>query len=318
MATPDLAGFSGQRTHTILDGGFTRADYINALHENLLDSGWQVLAGPTAQTFGNSYTYLSQQSPWYDTDNIPDWYVGNRIALETDHTNSVDFRFRYGAYRNDTGVIELMSSASEFHRLRIGETLGARHHLLACPYQFATWSERDNVASNNTHAGFFVSALNLPKFFLQRNAIIHLIYASDGFRTTTQSLGGNFTNTYVAFKTNGSLGAYRFNQHISTFVTPIGALNNRSGRRIWYRELDPEMADDSKWSMFYVPPRLIFRLPGTSNLTINGFLWDAILMSQAFTRNAVISAGGFNWMKFAGFESTNPNVQGANLFFRIA
>src|SRR5690606_12935552 len=185
MATTlDLVGFSGQRVYTQLPSGFTRSEMTDAIVDGLQEVVWEKLSGPTVQAQGNGYVLRSQQSPWYDPENIPDWYVGNKIRLTIDNTESADIRFFVAADLADSEIA--LASTPMIYRFTSGAGFG--YNMLFNPYQLVMWSDKhpEGDPNNARFSGIIVSALNLPKFVQQKKRIVHSIFASSVNRPSGQ------------------------------------------------------------------------------------------------------------------------------------
>lgn len=321
MPILDFVAFSGQRTHTVVSAGFTRAQLTDAFVETLLEGGWEIVSGPTVQSSGNGYFFKSQQVPWYNEDDPPDWYLGNRIVLQIDNSNGTDMIFRYGALYDES--VEHMMSASQVHIIRMSSVSGFAEHILACPYQLVFWSERvDSFTNGERYAGCFVSALNLPKFVQQRYGIIHSILAYDGLRNNGATiLGSASNNIYCIYRDKFGANSSKFQSNRVSFFVPMSGISfgTSSGRRVWSYPNDPDMSDNSGWAPFYAPARAIYSLPSTTTRTINGFLWDAVITTQSLQLNAEIDIGGFRWINFAGNHTySSATDRGPQLHFRIS
>lgn len=325
---PDIVAFSGHRDFTTLVSGFTRAELTTAFVDSLTSVGWEILSGPTVQSFGNGYFFRSQQSPWYDHDNVPAWYVGNKIVLELNNQeSSTQIRFRVGVDYNGS-TEHFMTSTLRFE-LTLSQITSNDFHILSNPYQMVYWSE--NVAGSGSGSqdgnaqlrSFIVSAINLPKAMLQLNKIVHCVIATTRVRGWNECLGGNANGRdYVCYRTKDDSGSFTeasLGNDGLRFLCPSSghSVRSRIGRRIWNRSLDISMTDETQWSGFFSPPYSLFELPGNSTPTINGFLWDCFVISEGFHLNTTIEQTERNWTVFGGRNLTGGGSTGASLWFNI-
>lgn len=325
---PDLVAFSGHRVFTTLASGFTRAELTQAIADALTEVGWDIISGPTVQTHGNGYFFRSQQSPWYDHDNIPAWYLGNKCVLELNNQeSSTQIRFRVGVDYN--GTTEHMMTAAVRFELQLAEIAGFDFYIHANPYQMMYWSANVDGSGSGSQDGdqqfrsLIVSAINLPKNMLQLHRIIHCVMATTRVRGLNTELGGGATGRdYVCFRVKDDAGNFSQNSLGDDglrFFTPHSGFSrgHRTGRRIWNRSLDVTMTDENQWSAFFCPPYACFKLPDELETTINGFLWDCLVITEGFHLNTVIEQTDRNWAVFGALNLTSPTGAGSALFVCI-
>ena len=318
QVVPDIVAFSGQRAYAEHPANGSRQEMVDAIVDTCTLAGWEVTA-TTSQTNGTGYTIRSQQSPWYNIDKIPAWYIGNKIIVEIDMTQASSIRVRVGADYGGTTVHKM--SAGEFFSISDALSLPYARFILANPYQLITWLDRDPTGIGNPHTfgDLLISALNNPKNMLQKNKIIHNIIATPRLRAgNTDIVGGSVIGSeYVCYRTRDTAGSYSFLQTGFNVMTPVGGRANRQreGRRIWNRGLDPTMSDVNNGSPFFVPPYVLGRLPGSSTTTVNGFLWDSFVITEGFSVNAKIDKSERRWGRFCGSSLIEVNNVGSTLFF---
>lgn len=320
QVVPDIVAFSGQRSFGSVPAGTTRQEFVDAVKDHCVLAGWELLA-TEVQAHGTGYTLRSQQSPWYNIETIPTWYVGNKIVLTYDMTQASNLRFRVGV--DYGGTTELAMNVSQVWGVTDANLNSYGHFILANPYQLVTWTDVDVEGLSNTNAlgDFIVSALNNPKNMLQKNQIIHNVVGTVRLRGSvsdihTGSVGGG---DYVCYRTRNSAGSYTWlNNNVNSMV-PCGSQGNRTryGRRIWNRGLDPTMSDINYGSPFFSPPYCLHTLPGNSGHTINGFFWDAFNISEGFSHDCKIIKSERNWARFCGQTELQASNVGASMFFNI-
>lgn len=293
---PDITAFSGQRKFTKLDAGHNIAQLKSHWITTLVAGGWEQIGIDTVR---------SQQSPWYNVENVPNWYLGNRAVVIFDDTVGGQLRVRVGA--DYAGTTEHLMT-TQFFRTDIADVTAFDRYTLASPYQLVTWTSRDpNTAANVDRLGdMVISAINIPKAVFQRQQVVHCIYGTNRLRGFTQGLGvalGTGTD-YICYRTRNDTGSFTQLGKQGRFITPTGGRSPRvvAGRRVWNRALDPTMIDSTKWSAFFTPTYIAYPLPTTTTLTINGFLWDSFIITEGFSYQAVIEKIGRQWHRYAGTQ----------------
>lgn len=324
---PDIVAFSGQRDYTVIDAGFDRVTFTEQYVESLLRGGWYKIAGPISQSRGPGYIMQSQQSPWYEGDETPHWYRGNVMEMDINNTHPTDVTFNISAQY--AGGRELTSGNFFF---RPNNFTGYNLTFLNCPYQTVFWTNKIPNHVDDWMGAFMASALQIPKVVLQRNRTIHCIHATQRLRNVNSMLSGsfNFGPDYSCYRTferdeeqvivDNGVSAYG-QQNNLRFIGPVSSVGtgHRSGRRIWYRQFDENMSSPETWLPFFTPAYAIWRLPGSTKYTINGFFWDALVLSEGCLPGTEIlvtaNVGQKQFICFAGTWLSGNERTGQSLFF---
>jgi len=321
----DLVAFSGvgfKKYEKLLSAAINQDSITTLLVDNLLSVGWTIIEGPTAQAFGTGYKLRSQQSPWYDDNNVPSWYVGNKLVLQIDNGQNSNFLV-LGLGVDHNGTTEFLTDttiSSEQFRLRYADVGDFNFHCNR--YQFAYWGSNIGSVSSAPDRMLVASVVNVPKALQQRFGVIHMAVGSSRFRRDTGSFGGDGGGKdWSVYRTKFDAGTSHITQKgdrdLLRFMTVRSGREEfiTSGRRIWNRGLDLDMSDPTKWSAFMLPATAIWTLPGETTATINGFFWDALILSEGFTDGTVIDPfAERRWVYFDGTRNPTNDNQATTMF----
>jgi hypothetical protein len=313
--TTDLVAFSGlQHLEKVPYPGVGQTlntDMLTGFDTALLAAGWtKIVDGATDKT------YISQKSPWYLSVE-PSWYDGARVSLRVRTVSSNRLQLLAGGYY--AGAVEsqmLGTFGNEF--ISRPSTFGARDfYILACPYQVFWFVHNPVFAAADTAVSGFASVLQVPDRVQQGQAVVSRVYASHGWNGESGGLRVPTTvGDYVYMRNKGDVSpttriTSSSGAAASTMIPTLGSGHgkNVSGRRIFNRALDTTMADATKWSGFWLPAQMAFTSVGKDATTmhIRGFLWDAIVIAEAFTLGTILEFESRRWIMLYG-----ARVSGAN------
>ncbi len=318
----DLVAFTGtgfKKYEKLSSAAINQDSITELLVNNLLSVGWTIIEGPISQTFGTGYKLKSQQSPWYDEDNIPDWYVGNRLVIHIDNSQSSAY-LAIGLGVDYDGTTEFLIDTSDAYKLRYASVGDFNFHCNR--YQFVYWGSNIGTKSSAPDRTLIASVLNVPKALFQRFGIVHMAVASSRFRFGGTTLAGDEGGKdWSVIRTKFDEGLDHFSQKsdrdLLRFMTVrSGAKENTiSARRIWNRGEDLTMIDPTKWSAFMLPAAAIWTLPGSTIATINGFFWDALILTEGFTDGTVIDPfAERRWNYFDGTRDPSVDALATTMF----
>jgi hypothetical protein len=313
----DLVALTGQRDYRTVTST-TRQTVTDAVRDSLLAGGWTQLSSHV-DTFGTGYTMRSQRVPWYEVGNEPTWYVGNKLRLRLDNNNSSVILITPSMDLN--GVSELASSISYSLAFASVTTL----HILSNPFQLVYWDNTNKTASTATqNTSLIVSAVNLPRFVQEKEGVIHCAIASNrirgsSFLSSETSAGFEWSAYKTYFGTSTTWAGQTQTARRFQFLALVGGHapnDNDSGKYIWSRSLDPTMVDETKWQPFLQPPYTIWPLQGfnVGPPTINGWLWDCIIVGRNYDAATVISSLQLREWRCFSHRPTQIN-NAASLFF---
>lgn len=296
---PDFVGFSGNRLYDSVEAASVDKTAIEDLIVNTLTAvGWTKLSGPTPVTHGNEYELYSAQDPWYNTTNIPSWYVGGRIYMKIIHPNASAISFQFGEYYNGSAT-NVMTGISFF--LDVNDYPGTPTDLRILGNPYECWIFTDEVGT--TDKGFYCGVLNVPKPIQQGQRVISSILATK-FSNNQQLLGDSGIQ-YVCWRTMDVVESYFGNpSYPASFLTvkggTAGNFGYQSARRIWRPSYDPAMAFPKRWHPFYAPPAVAF---GTASKTAEpefaGFLRDSFIICDGCEKNTVFEELNKRWVVYA-------------------
>lgn len=291
---PDLVGFTGLRSYQTIDAAdltpqskTTHNLIVDTIAALLVSVGWTKLSGPTDTTNGNEYELYSAQSPWYDATNIPAWYIGGRIYLKLSHPNASNVRFSLAEYYNST-ITDVTTSGFDINTTAYSAGLEMR--LLGNPYELWLWSDQ-TIANGN---GLYLGALNVPRPVQQQSKVISSLLATR-WSTNTVLLG---SNQYSSFRvkdasaivnniTNPGNASPQL-MNVKGF-SPFGG-SDSNARKIWSPTNDPGQTLPNKNKPYPLSAQVAYRIASSgTDISFNGFLWDSMILSEAFQRNSVIS-----------------------------
>jgi len=299
--TPDLVGFSGARIYeTLLNS--TRQEFTDAVAANLVSVGWTKLSGPSVVGFGDEYEFVSAQVPWYDTSNVPAWYIGGQVYIKMSHPSSNQIAFEFAEYYNST--ITNVSSLS----FGIAASLsgGASYQILTNPYELWITTDQTPVHSNNIYIG----ALNVPQPIQQKSLVISSLLA--GKFAASDHL--TIINQYSCFRvkdsspetySQNSPGNYGAQFQTVQGAVPFGGPGNYYARRLWQPQSDSGQTLPATGVGFLRQAQVAYRIASTgTSLTTNGFLWDCYIATEAYSRGAIVEHKGKLYMCYAGTTAT--------------
>lgn len=316
---PDLVGFSGTRVFdTIAAASVTRSAIVLKIVNTLVAAGWTKLSGPTTVGFGDEYELYSAQSPWYDTANVPAWYIGGRVYMKISHPNSNGITFQFGEYYNSTptDVMTLTNFQLSFSQFTNGPY---NFYILGNPYECWIWSSNTGAEGSTQ---LYCGALNVPKPLQQKNKIISAILGTR-FRISNSILQASGTS-FLGFRTKdqGATQSYQYNNSaaiVSFLAVKGGGSGNAytTGKALWTPATDPRADDPTKWNYFSYPAQVAFPVGSSgASYTFVGFLWDSFCISKNYTRNSTIGLIDKVFMAYAGGTGATDGTP-ANLFLNI-
>ena len=310
---PDFIGFSGNKVYnTIAEADITRAGMTSLIVSSLTSVGWTIISGPTPADHGDEYEVHSDQSPWWDENNTPDWYVGGRIYLHIFQGNSTRIGIRVGEFYN--GAVENEMPSNEWLPIW-ASSLGFDFHVFANPYQCFIWHD---VLTNTANADVYFGALNVPKALQQREKVISTVVLTT-FKWTSTSLQGDSRFYHTWRSKDTTISAFsNFTPKAGRlgFSTVIGRHERIEGRRIWDRVRDPTMSNNKLWKPFAIPARVSYQISGDVVELFYGFIWDAVVLSEGFTWDSATPIEGKNYRVIAG-SIGETNAPAASLWINI-
>lgn len=315
LLTPDLVGFTNAVNYIKVDAAEVDADFITQQVEDVLTgAGWTVISKTVGALGHYDYELYSAQSPWYDSTNVPSWYVGGRVWLKITHYSTSSegwlnqgFYFQVGEYYSGAAVNK---SASNIW-VNYGD-FGYGFHVWANPYEFRFWGEEDTYPAPNPldptdtmyNRYFYCSALNVPRPILQGDKVITSITAQ-GYQTGVQQYFYYIWRT-TSLLYNSFMNADNLNQQ-GRFPPTTNLVTSNA---VWVPSVDAGMATRIL-RPFMIPSFVIYRpqelAAGLDISRIYGFLWDSFYLYSPYTtssqtsavaKNTLMSVGGHTFMSY--------------------
>jgi len=296
----DIAALTNA-TQTLFRGGtVSRAQIITDMVKVMTDAGWSIVSGPTPGAFGDDYELVSQQSPWYDLDNVPTWYNAGKAVITITNSNSTHIRIQVGVRENIGTILSGAGGGGLGAFFNIG-TSGTDMYYHAGPYQFAMWPlarpSSPNTSGVESMPQILVSSLHIPKHLFQREQVKTTVIATNyPHGSITHFLP---SNTYIIYQDNLGNVVTKPTLLVTNILTG-GHENLRDTGMIWNPSKDPDMSlsgDETTMVGFNVAqPFVSTAVIGSTfdgrNLGYGlfGFLWDAIYVNEVYLKKDLSSS----------------------------
>lgn len=296
---PDFVARPGLRfTRNFLAN--TTSIFLQNVYEGFVNGGWTLIETGTSGGFP-TYKFESQQSPWWDPDNIPVDYEGKvRVFV-----SGISTEIRLEARSPDETFIQNTTSRSV---LLVNTT--TQYRMIINPFQFVCW-----IPGRTDTTCCVISVLHTPKsiqeFYSLKNCFITTTLWRNDIMDGPSSrscgylkhAGGVFTNQ------NGAAGGDRVRPLYFTDPSGTGVNETNMKAWIWNYADDPLMQNPSVGFPLLSPARISW--PNTSGTGVGikarGFLWDAFIFNKGKAPGTVYTFPNGNIGRSYTENSTGSN-----------
>jgi hypothetical protein len=287
ISVPDICAYTN-KVIAKSGSGVNAATLINDIRSTLIEAGW---------TMDSATEFISQQCPWFPDDVAPDYFKG-RVRIKLSEISGSVY-IQVGNY--DFSVSSTLANAQVLDTLQNNPFLVGNHLLIAGPYQLAIILP-DSQRVGYTKDGCLISSLQVPEFVQSKLGVIDAIIGIPINRARMLHL---YTpnNYFLHFNSNETGSFYRDTEVSQMNSTALGCFNilnyNVAGKDV-YPIGDPIIS----------PPFVCWGIDSSDSIaTINGFLWDIIVLNQYQLGDLYLFFDNHSWLTF-----THSSYNGTLLF----